>query len=102
MSKNRLSAEDVKAGVSPLAFYQHEISSMPTPRRDRGWVDGGLCPFHKDRHRGNFRVNLDSGAFTCFTCGAKGQDVIAFLQLRYGTSFGGALSALARDWGVRA
>jgi hypothetical protein len=32
-------------------------------------------------------VNLATGGFRCFACGAKGGDVIAFLRLRYGLDF---------------
>jgi DNA primase len=72
---------------------------MPAPKRE-GWVDGGLCPFHADEHRGNFRVNIDTGAFRCFSCGVGGGDIIAFLMKRDGLSFPEALRKLADDWGV--
>jgi CHC2-type zinc finger protein len=36
-----------------------------------------LCPFHNDT-RPSLRVRLDTGAFRCMTCGAKGGDVLAF------------------------
>lgn len=93
-------AARVKAAVDPAAFYQHENPSMPKPRRD-GWTDGGLCPFHPDTHKGNFRIHTETGAFTCFSCGQKGADVIAFLMQRDALTFPQALEALARDWGIR-
>jgi DNA primase len=46
-------------------------------------------------------VNLDTGAFRCFSCGARGADVITFVQLRHGLSFPDALRALSDAWGVR-
>ncbi len=90
----------MKAAIPPAKFYGLEGEGMPTPKRETGWSDGGLCPFHNDRHRGNFRVNLDTGAFTCFACGAKGPDVIAFLRMRDGLTFPDALDALSDAWGV--
>lgn len=96
-----LNAALVKAAVPPKRFYRIELPGMPQPKRDTGWTDGGTCPFHADAHAGNFRVNLDSGAFTCFACGARGQDVIAFIQRRDGLSFADALAALADAWGTR-
>jgi len=96
----RIDARKLKARIPPGSFYALELPGMPPPKRDEGWTNGGLCPFHDDRHSGNFRVNLDTGAFTCFACGAKGSDVIAFVQLRDGLSFPEALRALADAWGV--
>lgn len=96
-----MTAATLKSAIAPAAFYRVEVPTMPTPRRDHGWVDGGLCPFHDDHRARNFRVNLDTGAFTCFSCGAKGADVIAFTRLRHGLSFPDALAALADAWGAR-
>ena len=89
----------VKAAISPADYYQYELSDMP--RTDKGnWQDGGLCVFHNDRHTGSFRVNLDTGAFCCFSCGAKGGDIVAFTMQRDGLAFPDALKQLAEDWGV--
>jgi DNA primase len=57
-----------------------------------------ICPFHEDKNP-SLRVRLESGAFRCMVCGAKGGDVLAFHQLKYGLSF----IAAAKDlgcWGV--
>ncbi len=99
--RSQVDSATVKAGIPPADFYRVEVPTMPPPKRETGWVSGGLCPFHADHHRGNFRVNLDSGAFTCFACGAKGGDIITFTRLRHGLSFPEALQALADAWGVR-
>ncbi|WP_082054117.1 CHC2 zinc finger domain-containing protein [Methyloterricola oryzae] len=63
-------------------------------------MDGGLCPFHADGRAGSFRVHLETGAFCCFACGAKGGDIVAFVQQREGLSFQDALTKLADEWGV--
>jgi len=91
----------IKAAIPPLQFYRTELQSMPAPKRDHGWVSGGLCPFHDDAHAGNFRVNADSGAYLCFSCGAKGADVIAFVQRRHAVAFPEAVRMLADAWGLR-
>ncbi len=96
----RLDAGRVKAAIAPLDFYRHELPNMPEPRRASGWVDGGLCPFHDDARSGSFRLNLDTGAFTCFSCGARGGDIIAFVRLRRGLSFPDALARAASEWRV--
>ncbi len=96
----RLDSSEVKEAVPPNRFYRAELPGMPQPRRETGWAIGGLCPFHRDHCAGSFRVNLDTGAFKCFACGANGQDVIAFLRLRDGLTFPEALNVLAEEWGA--
>lgn len=93
-------AEQVKRAVSPLQFYRAELPSAPAWKPGAsGWQSGGLCPFHDDQHAGSFRVNLDSGAFCCFACGAKGGDVLDFTKQRQGIGFLEALARLAEAWG---
>ena len=54
------------------------------------------CPFHKDGQEENpsLSMNIKDGHFRCFTCGAKGGDVIAFYRAASGESFSDALQAL--------
>ena len=59
-----------------------------------GWRDWGLCPFHDDNH------DLDEGAYVCFSCGAKGSDIVDYTMARDGIDFQTALRKLAREWGV--
>jgi DNA primase len=89
----------VKAYIPPREFYRTELPSM-RPSGRSGWQDGGLCQLHDDHHAGNFRVNLDTGAFVCYSCNKKGGDIISFIQLRDDLSFPEALQKLADDWGV--
>jgi len=44
------------------------------------------CPFHEDT-KPSLAVHMDKGAFKCFSCGAKGGDVIAFHQQLHKMSF---------------
>jgi DNA primase len=90
-----IDVQNAKMWVAPLDFYLREQVGMREPRQTIGWVDGGLCPFHDDRHTGDFRVELDSGAFICFACEAKGGDIIDFLRLRDGLSFREAMRVLS-------
>ncbi len=91
--------QNVKAYIPPADFYRAELPAMPVPRGS-GWREGGLCPFHADKHAGSFRVNLETGAFVCFACGTKGGDIVAFIQQRDGLSFPDATRKLAEDWGI--
>jgi hypothetical protein len=102
VTRDRLpDALTVKDRITPWDFYAHELPGMPAPKRSTGWVDGGLCAFHDDRKRGSFRVNLTTGAYKCFSCDAKGGDIISFTMQQYGLSFRDALEHLARTWGIR-
>ncbi|NCF35853.1 MAG: hypothetical protein GWP56_05620 [Gammaproteobacteria bacterium] len=96
----KLDASSVKCAVKPIEFYALELPGMPAPKQVR-WNNGGLCPFHADRKPNNFYVNIDTGAFKCFSCGIGGGDIISFIQLRYGLSFREALQKLADDWRSR-
>jgi len=96
--KQKLNADYIKQSLSPRDFYGHELPGAKLKRP--GWNDGGLCPFHSDNRPGSFRVNLTTGAFNCFACGAAGGDVIAFVMALYGLQFVEALAKLADDWGL--
>jgi DNA primase len=93
-----LNADYIKRTISPLDFYRHELPNAPLKKH--GWIDGGLCVFHADNRPGSFRVNTQSGAFLCFSCGSKGSDIIAFTMALNGLSFRDALHKLAREWGI--
>ncbi|HOT37754.1 MAG TPA: CHC2 zinc finger domain-containing protein [Candidatus Latescibacteria bacterium] len=90
----------LKSAIPPAEFFRVELPGMPPTKRANGWVDGGLCPFHDDHNAGNFRINLDNGAFKCFACGARGGDIIAFVMRRRRVSFPNAIAILRNQWGV--
>jgi hypothetical protein len=90
----------ITAAILPAKFYPYEIATMPKPKGG-GWVDGGLCPIHGDRTPDVFLVNTRTGAFRCSACGAEGKDIIEFTMLRYELGREQAVSALAREYGVR-
>lgn len=55
------------------------------------------CCFHEDKTP-SLRVNIETGAFRCFGCGAKGGDVLDFERLLHGLTFTEAARSL-RAWG---
>ena len=69
----------------PRAFYERQLGRLS--RADRKGHARANCPFHKSKSRTTFSVNLRTGAFNCFSCGARGGDVIDFVRLRDGMSF---------------
>jgi DNA primase len=94
----RLDVDSLKSAIRPTEFYMLELAGMPNPKQVR-WNNGGLCPFHDDRKPNSFYVNVDTGAFKCFSCGSSGGDIISFIQLRHGLLFCEALQKLAKEWG---
>lgn len=91
----RPTAELVKRNIKPLEYFMKRIGGrLGRPSRD-GWHQwNGLCPFHQDKRPGTFFINVNSGAFKCFSCGAKGGDVIACEQLLHDCTFPQALEKL--------
>lgn len=61
-----------------------------------------LNPTRVDRHRGSFRINLETGRWADFATGDKGGDVVGFYAYIHGVSQIEAARALARDLGVAA
>ena len=64
----------------------------------------GLCPFHDDKHDGNFIVrpkNLKNGGNTyrCFVCDKKG-DAVKFLMEHEGLSFPDAIRWLGKKYNI--
>jgi len=96
----KASLSQIKEQIHPVDFYNVELGVIPKSS-DIAWYVGGLCPFHSDRKEGSFRANQESGAFTCFSCGAKGGDIVEFTKQRYGLSFAEALRKLTHDWRVQ-
>lgn len=45
-----------------------------------------ICPFHADT-KPSLSICIENGAFKCWSCGAKGGDIVAFHQKRFGLSF---------------
>ncbi len=59
------------------------------------------CPFHKGGKERNpsLMMDLKDGHYKCFTCGAKGGDVIAFYRTVTGAGFMEALKELGKHHG---
>jgi len=94
----QFNSDYIKRTLRPHEFYSYEL---PTARLNRpGWNNGGLCPFHQDNRPNSFRVNLESGSFKCFSCGAAGGDILAFYMKLHGLNFYEALRQLTSEWGL--
>lgn len=99
-SYSRYQAPSIKSRIAPHDFYLKEQILDRFKNKSYGWAEAGLCPFHEDHASGSFRINLENGAYKCFSCDAKGGDIIAFTMAKYSLSFYEALKQIANEWGV--
>lgn len=97
MKKHYFDACQLKGRIDPVDFYTREGQEI---HKGGAWKQAGLCPFHEDRNAGSFYINACNGGYKCFSCGAKGGDIIAFIQQKYSLSFREALCKLQSDWRV--
>lgn len=79
---------DLRSGFDPARLPDPE-----TYFENRGLVPQGRgawrmaqCPFHDDTHA-SLGVNVETGAFRCHACGAKGGDVLDFERQYTGHGF---------------
>lgn len=88
----------IKQAISIQAYYKKHLKGGLGKTTGNGWHRwNGLCPFHADRKAGSFYLNIENGAFKCFSCGAKGGDVFSFHQKLYNKSFVEALKDLGSE-----
>lgn len=89
------SAPHLKANLAPECYYSAHLSGSFGKPTGNGWfMWNGICPFHNDTRPGSFFINKSTGAFRCFSCRAKGGDIIAFHMQRHGIGFTETLNQL--------
>lgn len=74
---------------SPFQYFNDQHIQL---KGKGAWRDA-ICPFHTDT-KPSLRIRLETGAFCCMSCGARGGDVLAFHMQRYGMGFKAAAIAL--------
>ena len=90
-----ISAQQIKAEVTPERYYPAALNGAFGKLTGGDWhMWHGLCPFHMDTRPGSFVINKTTGAFRCFSCGARGSDIIAFHMKRHQVRFTDALNQL--------
>ena len=67
----------------PNQFYRQHLNKLKTVSSSQAIA---CCAFHNDRNP-SLSINLETGAFFCFSCGAKSGGVIDFLMQLKGYSF---------------
>jgi DNA primase len=96
----RIEAYVLKSLIPAEDFYKREGQKVRY-KGNNPWKEAGTCPFHNDRKAGSFRIHSLNGSFRCFSCGAKGGDIIAYTMKKYEIPFIDAIQKLSCDWGVR-
>ena len=67
----------------PFEFYSRVLGSGV---KNGSWINRIHCPFHED-HTPSFGVNIESGGYNCFGCGAKGGSIVHFYARLKGISY---------------
>jgi len=93
--KPRFTIDEVKALNPARHYYPGQLEGRFGRMGVTGWCEwNGLCPFHDDHRPGSVSINLSTGAFKCFACGASAGDVLAFHAKRHGLTLRETLVAL--------
>ena len=70
----------IKDFISPHDFYLREQNLDRFGFISNQWAIAGLCPFYEDTKARSFKINLKTGAFKCWSCGAAGGNIISFCK----------------------
>ena len=96
--------DDIVKRVQDAAKIEDVVSDCDVTLRKAGVNLTGLCPFHEDRHDGNFIVRPSTisekrggNTYRCFVCGAKGGPV-TFLMEHERLSFPDAIRWLGKKY----
>jgi len=73
---------DLKKLPTPVDYF----TGLDYQFKGNGTWRKTICPFHEDT-KPSLAVHMDKGAFKCFSCGAKGGDVLAFHRQLHKMSF---------------
>jgi DNA primase len=98
ISLKKIKPEDIKQQIQPSDFYSYELPHLTLNKPS--WNEAGVCPFHSDNKAGSFFINVSTGGYNCFACGAKGGDIISFVMQLHEIDFKMALALLAKQWWV--
>ena len=74
-------------------------SQNRTGLKKKGVRYTAICPFHDDRHNGNFIVYPKGNCFKCFSCGAAG-GVVDFLMKHENLSYPDAIRWLGKKYNI--
>ena len=91
--------KDIAQKIKASAKITDVIESCGIQLRRKGANYECLCPFHDDRHLGNFVVNVRDNYYKCFSCEAAG-DPIKFLMEYEKMTYPDALRYIASMYNI--
>lgn len=98
--------DDIIRHIEETAKIEEVVGDCNVELRKAGVNLTGLCPFHDDRHDGNFIVRPSTiseknggNTYRCFVCDAKGGPV-QFLMEHEGLSFPDAIRWLGKKYSI--
>ena len=74
-------------------------SQNRTGLKKKGVRYTAICPFHDDRHNGNFMVYPKGNCFKCFVCGVKG-GCVDFIMKHEGLTYPDAIRWLGKKYNI--
>ena len=93
-----MTAKSIDMDMDQVVDYRAEYSQAIKKHTVSGSQLNGLCPFHDDRES-SFSVNLQTGQYTCFACGASG-NFTTFWAETHGTDTEEAYRQIMDRYGV--
>lgn len=88
--------EELKQEVVSRLDIIDMLSSMTT-------IDhkgNGICPFHHDRRKGNFKANRDYNTYRCFACDARGNALSLLVEQKGNGDFLTAIYQAGYEFGL--
>ncbi len=70
-----------EVNIDNVIDYHAEYSAMVQKAKVQGDKLTGLCPFHNDTKNANLSVNLKTGQYHCFACGANGNYITFYAHI---------------------
>tara|TARA_Y100000588_G_C14122938_1_gene868093 strand:+ start:594 stop:893 length:300 start_codon:yes stop_codon:yes gene_type:complete len=77
-------------------FYEKKLGKIPKVSRNGLSEVDCKCKFHNDKKPGSFAVDLKTGDYHCFSCGAHGS-VVNFIMHEKNITYYESLEELERE-----
>lgn len=96
--RNAIDRREILNQINFRRFYESYFSTLSDPKKG-GWTKQPVhCPFHKDKTP-SFTVNLETGRYKCFGCGAGGS-IFDFVMNKNGIGYNEACNFLSEWAGI--
>lgn len=79
---------------SPAEYYEALFGQI-SKQSANGWAVARCC-FHLPDRRPSLSINLNNGAYRCWSCGKKGRNIIYFHMELNGFDYKEAIQSLSR------